>query len=318
MSIPRTLTLFAAGVITLAAQQGTVGGPISGYAFDGRARTLRTIRGIPGASLVGEPVDVGSPLSAAWVSPNLDSALIVTADGTARFYRLDGGKATQRSIDGLAAPDRALFSPSGSALALFSDSAVRIYRGLPDAPTVAGTLELPAQTRTAGGGLALTRSRHPATNPAALSDDGRYLLYGNGDAVELLGVAGDSRRLTRAGASAQLAFAAGGHDAAVIEAQGVTLFQDASGAATVRRLPGITGARAAGFSNDGKKLYLAGDTVTVLDLASGERTDIACDCRPVGLSRMGGTFRLNEIGSGPLWLLDVSGTPAVLFVPAAN
>lgn len=318
MSISRTLTVFAVGALTLAAQQGTVGGPISGYAFDGRAQSLRTIRGIPGASLVGESVDVGGPLAAAWVSPNLDSALILTVDRAARLYRIDAGKATQRPIDGLAAPERALFSPSGAALALFTAGSVRIYSGLPDAPTLAGTLELPAQTGTAGGGRALTRSRHPATNPAALSDDGRYLLYGNGDAVELLGVAGDSRRLTRSGAAAQLAFAPGGHDAAVIEAQGVTLFQDAAGAATVRRLPGVTGARAAGFSNDGKKLYLAGDTVTVLDLGNGERTDIACDCRPAGLSRMGGAYRLNEIGSGPLWLLDVSGPPAVLFVPAAQ
>lgn len=318
MSISRTLTLFAAGALALAAQQGTVGGPISGYAFDGRARSLRTIRGIPGASLVGESVDVGSPLAAAWVAPNLDSALVLTVDGAARLYRLDGGKATHRPVDGLSAPDRALFSPAGTALALFTAGSVRIYRGLPDAPTVAGTLELPAETGAAGGGRAMTRGRRPATNPAALSDDGRYLLYGNGDAVELLGVAGDSRRLTQAGAAAQLAFAAGGHDAALVEAKGVTLFQDAAGATTVRRLPGVTGARAAGFSNDGKKLYLAGDTVTVLDLANGERTDIACDCRPAGLSRMGGTFRLNEIGNGPLWLLDVSGPPAVLFVPAAQ
>ena len=131
-------------------------------------------------------------------------------------------------------------------------------------------------------------------------------------------MAGDSRRLTSAAAGAQLAFAAGGHNAAVIDAQGITLFEDAAAAATVRRLPGIGGVRGAGFSTDGKRLFLAGDAVTVLDLASGERADIACDCRPAGLSRMGGTFRLNEIGSGPIWLLDVSGVPSVLFVPAAQ
>ena len=318
MSIPRTLTLFAACAMALAAQPGTVGGPISGYAFDTRAGSLRIIRGIPGASLVGESVDVGSPLAAAWVSPSLDSALIQTPDGAARFYRLDSGKATQRTIEGLSAPGRALYSPSGSALALFTAGTVRIYRGLPDAPTAAGTIELPAETGAAGGRLGLTKARHPGAGAAALSDDGRYLLYTNGDAVELLGVAGDSRRLTAAGAAAQVAFAAGGHDAAVIDAQNISLFEDAAGAATVRRLPGVKGVRGAGFSSDGKKLLLAGDTVTVLDLASAERADLTCDCHPAGLLRMGGTYRLNEIGTGPLWLLDVSATPSVLFVPAAQ
>jgi hypothetical protein len=310
--------LFAAGAMALAAQQGTVGGPIAGYAFDARARSLRTIRGIPGASLVGESVDVGSPLAAAWVSPSLDSVLIQTVDGAARLYRLDAGKATERTVDGLAAPGRALYSPSGRALALFTAGTARIYRGLPDAPELAGVIELPSETGAAGGGRALAKTRHPGANAAAVSDDGRYLLYANGDAVELLGVAGDSRRLTAAGSATQLAFAAGGHDAAVIDAQGVTLFKDAAGAATMRRLPGIQTVRAAAFSSDGKKLLLAGDTVTVLDLASEQRTDVACNCRAAGLARMGSTYRLNEIGAGPLWLLDVSATPSVLFVPAAQ
>jgi hypothetical protein len=318
MSIPRTVTLFAAGAMALAAQQGTVGGPISGYAFDGRARSLRTIRGIPGASLVGEAVDFGSPLAAAWVSPNLDSALIWSIDGAARLYRLDAGKATHRPIDGLTAPARALYSPSGTALALFVAGSVRIYSGLPDAPALAGTIDLPGETRVVRGGQTLAKVRRPAGNDAALSDDGRYLLYVSGDAAELLGVAGDSRRLTPAHAGTQLAFAAGSHDAAVIDAQAITLFQDAAGAATIRRLPGVTGARAASFSTDGKRLFLAGDAVTVLDLADGQRTDLPCDCRPAELSRMGATFRLNEIGSGPIWLLDAAASPKVLFVPAAQ
>jgi hypothetical protein len=312
------MILFAAGALALAAQQGTVGGPISGYAFDERAHTLRTIRGIPGASLVGEAVDIGPPLTAAWVSPNLDSALVQTEKGAAHLYRLDAGRATEHRVDGLGAPERAVFSPSGNALALFTGRTVRIYRGLPDAPALAGTLELPKETGTAGGGLALAKTRRPATNAAALSDDGRYLLYGNGDSVELLGVAGDSRRLTRAVSGALLAFAPGGYDAAVIDAQGIGLFQDAAGAATVRRLRGAPGVRAAGFSPDSRRLLLAGDKVTVLDVATGSRSDVACDCRPAGLSRMGTLFRLNEIGTGPLWLLDVSAAPSILFVPAAQ
>jgi hypothetical protein len=312
MSIPRTLTLFAAGALTLAAQQGTVGGPISGYVYDGRSHAMRAIRGIPGASLVGESIDVGAALNAAWVSPALDSAFVVTDRNEARLYRLENGKAVERRIDGLSVPDRVIFSPSGSAVALFTGASAQIYRGLPDAPALAGTLQLPEESAISG-----IRSRRPTANSAALSDDGRYLLYRNGGAVELLGVAGDSRRLTQASAAAELAFAAGSHDAAVIDAQGIALFQDAAGAATVRRLPGVAKVHGAAYSTDGKRLILSGDQVSVVDLASGDRTDLACNCRPVSLARMGAAFRLNEIGDGPLWLLDLSAAPAVLFVPAS-
>ena len=48
------------------------------------------------------------------------------------------------------------------------------------------------------------------------------------------------------------------------------------------------------------------------------RADVACDCRPFGLTRMGTAYRLNEFGSGPLWLLDTAADPRIVFVPAAR
>ena len=33
---------------------------------------------------------------------------------------------------------------------------------------------------------------------------------------------------------------------------------------------------------------------------------------------MGSVFRLNDLGSGPLWLLDAVTEPRVVFVPAAQ
>ncbi len=318
MARAKVLILGAAGALALVAQQGSVGGPISGYVFDARGHALRAIRGIPGAALVGDPVNFGAAVTAAWVSPKLDGALIVTADGTPHLYRLDGGQPSELHPDGMVAPERAVFSPSGSALALITPGSVRIYKGLPGAPVVSGTIALPPDSGVAAGGMAYGKRRRPGGGPVAVSDDGLYLLYGTGSTVELLGVAGDSRKLTDA-SGAMLVFAPGGHDAAIIDAQAIALFQDAAGPATVRRLPGVTGVRGADFSPDGKHLYLAAAAVTAIDVATGDRAGIACDCRPTGLSRMGSAFRLNELGSGPLWLLDAAAAePRIVFVPAAQ
>ena len=48
-----------AGVLALLAQQGAISGPVAGYVFDTRTQSLRTIRGVPGASLIGDAVDFG-------------------------------------------------------------------------------------------------------------------------------------------------------------------------------------------------------------------------------------------------------------------
>lgn len=316
MAISKTLILCAAGAAALLAQQGTIGGPVTGYVFDSPGQALRSIRGIPGASLIGDPVDFGAPVTAAWVSPKSDSALVIAADHTPHFYRLDAGKASERTAEGMVVPERALYSPSGTALVLLTPGSVRIYKGLPDAPVVTGTIELPVDRPPAAGGLSHGKMRRPGGGPVAVSDDGLYLLYGNGGAVELLGVAGDSRKLTDAAANALPVFAPGGHDAAVIDAQGIALFQDAAGAATVRRLPGLSGVRGADFSPDGKRLFLAAAAVTTLDIATGDRNELTCNCRPAVLDRMGTAFRLTDLGSGPLWLLDASADPRIVFVPA--
>jgi hypothetical protein len=311
----RNLMLLLTGTIALVAQQGAVGGPVAGYVYDARTQSLRSIRGIPGASLIRDAVDFGAPVSAVWTSPKLDSALAVTADGAPHMYRLGGGRASELHADGLVAPESAVFSPSGTALALVTPGSVRIYKGLSGTPAVSGTVELPAHPIPAGSRGKL---RSPGAGPLAVSDDGLYLLYGDGDAIQILGVAGDSRKLTNAAGGALPVFAPGGHDAAVIDSQAVALFGDIAGAATVRRLPGVAGLRGAAFSSDGKKLFVAGAAVTSLDVASGDRTELACGCRPSGLVPMGTTYRLTEFGAGPLWLLDAAAEPRIVFIPAVQ
>lgn len=320
MSIRKIWILGAAGAAGLFAQQGSIGGPVTGYVFDATGQSLRAVRGIPGASVIGDAVDLGASLTSAWVAPKQDAALVVTSDGTVRLVQLDGGKATDRAVEGIVAPERAVFSPSGTVLALVTTGSVQIVKGLPDAPVVAGTVELPGADRAPltaamASGKNLLR---PGGGALAVSDDGAYLLYGTPAAVQVLPVAGSSRKLSDAAPNALLAFAPGGHDAAIVDGHAVVLLQDVAGASTVRRLVGIAGGKGAGFSPDGKTLFVAGPAVIAMDVATGDRNEIACGCQPSGLVRMGNSFRLNDLGTEPLWLLETSAAPRIMFVPARS
>src|SRR5258706_6201049 len=109
MTIRNGWILCAAGAVSLFAQQGSIGGPVAGYVFDRQSQALRVIHGIPGASLISEGVAFGTGIMSAWVAPKLDAALVIRADGTAGLFRLDAGKATERPVEGMVAPERAIF-----------------------------------------------------------------------------------------------------------------------------------------------------------------------------------------------------------------
>ncbi len=145
------------------------------------------------------------------------------------------------------------------------------------------------------------------------------MLVAAGSGVHLLG-AGAGKQLVAARGAA-VAFAPGTHDAAIAAAS-VTLVKDVGGAAAQQLIaaegagPSTVGAA---FSGDSSKLFVAvaaGQGVTAFDLTDGTSSAIRCDCTPVGITGMGNVYRLNEVGSAPLWLLDTTATtPRIVFVP---
>ena len=293
---------------SLYGQAGKLVAPSLGFAFDPSSHALRRIQGIPGAALVGTPVDFGLPVSAAYVAPHLDSAFVLAADGQLHLFRLGADAPQERSLDSLGSPLRVVYSPAGSAAALYSPGSVKIVKGLPDAPAVAATIRVSVDSR----------SRRPLPGALAVSDDGAYLLYSAGGPVELIGVAGDSRKILENAAGALAAFAPGNHDAAIVYSGKLILYQDIAGAATERTFDGVTTPSAMAFSPDTQKLFVASTTgraVTSVQVATGERSALACDCTPANLVPMGSVFRLTELGSEPLWLLDTASN-RVVFVPA--
>jgi len=307
----RILVSACLAACSLYGQAGKLAAPSLGFVFDPPAHALRRIQGIPGAALVGAPVDFGFAVSAAYVAPRLDSVFVMAGDGRAHLFRLTADAPLERAVDSLGAPLRVVFSPSGSAAALYSPGSVQVIKGLPDAPAVSATISLRGNSPRGNA-----RPSRPLPFTLAISDDGAYLLYATGGPIELIGVAGNSRQIMAGGLAA---FAPGGHDAAVISSGKLILFQDIAGAATERSFDGIETPSAAAFSPDGQKLFVAsatGRAVTTIQVATGDRSALACDCAPSALTPMGSVFRLNELGSEPLWLLDTASERGLVFVPA--
>src|SRR4051794_3502054 len=201
-------------------QAGRLQGPLSGFVFDRSSQSLRRIQGIPGAATVGAGVEFGFPVTSAVVAPRLDSAIILSADGVPHLFRLGGDAPVEVSLPGLAAADRVVFSPSGSAAALYAGGSVQVIRGLPDSATLAGSVSVHGPAKP----------QRPLSAAFAVSDDGAYLLYAAAGPVELIGVAGDSRKLMDAAPGSLAAFAPAGHDAAIVHSGMLSVIRDVTGA----------------------------------------------------------------------------------------
>jgi hypothetical protein len=320
MRYRHAFVLILAGLAGLAqAQQGQVAGPVAGYVFDGAAHAVRPVLGIPGASILGDALPLGYSMGSATVSPRADTAVAITPEGVVHLLRLSGGGATEIPLDAApAALERVVFSASGMAVALIAGSRAQVFTGLPDRATLAATIDL-SSAGAAQVQVESVRAPRPGFGSMALTDDGSWLLLAANGSAQLIGTGG-AYAIGTASRGSFVAFAAGSHDAAIADPRGsLVLVRNPNGAATPTTLSADAAKSAAGvaFSADGKSLFVAGGQgVTAFDLASGTPAGVNCTCRATGLVRMGNVYRLNELGSGPLWLLDPTGTPRIVFVPA--
>ena len=210
------------------------------------------------------------------------------------------------------------FSPSGTAVALYAAGRIQVVRGLPDTPSMAGGLA------TGISGRSLRAAARRGLGSLAVSDDGGYVLYAEGGSVRLWGAAGEDFAVMPAGSNTVVAFAPGGHDAAAADLSAELCFwatcpEPARGAPSPRAAawPSPPAWPFPPTAGDCVLADAAARSVTGFDLATGAPTVVSCDCVPAGLFPMGGLFRLNDAGAGPLWLLDSqNGDARMVFVPA--
>jgi hypothetical protein len=305
------LILLFGSLIPAGAQPG-IGIPATGFAFDSSLGALRPILGIAGAAILGSPLNSGSTLESAVISPHQDFALAVSAgDHGVSIIRFDAGTSVLPLPSGMSSPDRMVFSPSGSASVLYrqDSSRIQILTGLPDTPVI-------RDLSTAG-----------LNSPAALAitDDGNLALLAGQDSDPswTVGPDGNFIPLALPGSTLAVAFRRGSHDLlSVTRAGDLYLALDVDTIPAFRQIyaGGASDPVAVQFSFDGAVSYAIGanGTVIAVQLATGSSQTISCGCRPTALEplRSGTMFRLNAISSRPLMLFDASvGGLQVWFVP---
>jgi hypothetical protein len=299
-----TLALLMAWSAFPQANPGRVGGPVLGFVFDRASGSIRPLLGIPGSSTLGGSLPGDSAFLNAASDPEYSLAL--DGDGIAVLV----SQAGRRPLPGAAAAaSRVVVSPRGTAAALYfaGSATAQIFTGMPDAPQVV---------------RAVSMDRTP--DALAVSDNGATLLASsrtgrNGEVVTAYAAGQPSQILHRARRISALAFVPGTSNVLIAEGDGVKLVSPAFGVQTIDTTSLDVVAVAA--SSDGSKVFAAsrGGQVTILDLRTASRTSVACGCVPGVLARLRGNavFRLNDVGDGPLWLLDGdSAEPRILFVAA--
>ena len=317
----RTLTaVFSAGLALAGSNIApTLSGPRLGLVFDRAAGDLRPIGGIPGAAITGEPLRLGFTMARAEISPAQDAALVVmkARGSSVVLIRAVASDWVAASLDGVApAPDSMVFSPGGSAAALYYRAGrVQILTGLPAAPSVAGELDV---------------SSLPAPVTAmAVDDAGTFVLVaaGQAESVSLYRIPINSvpTLLASFRSVSSVRLFGAGRQALVTDTLAATVYQvtDPAGAAAIQVVAserdGIQGLVAADTDAAGQRVFAADGTGTVFifDRSGGPATTLDCACAPTGLFRLAGaaTFRLTEPAAGPLQVLDANATPRIVAVP---
>ena len=308
--------LLFASLIPAGAQPG-IAIPSLGFVFDSSVGGIRPIRGIAGAATLGSPLNSGSALESAAISPLQDFALAVSSDdGGVRIIRFqDAGPSVLPLSTGMSSPDRMVFSPSGSAAILYRQDSgrIQILTGLPDTPVIRD--------------LSVAGLNPPAA--LAITDDGNLALVAGQDSDPswMVGADGNLVPLALPGSTMAVAFRRGSHD--LLSATRAERSLSGSGCRHRSGVPppdlSSCGAIASEpvavqFSFDGANSYAIGANGTVLavELATGSSQTVSCGCRPAALEplRPGTMFRLTAISSLPLMLFDASaGDLHVWFVP---
>ena len=313
--MPRTnlLGIVMAGALAVGAS-AQVRGPVMGYLPDNGV--LRTLYGIPASGWVGDTVPPDRALSRIEMSPDQSRALALAADTGALMLLTPATGVTARVNGAATGADRIVFSPSGTAAALwFSEGGrLQVVSGLAAAPSVRNI-------------DASFLSGDPAG--LAVSDDGQWVAGAWSSNVYAFGPYGSPSALPVAGPAEALCFFHGRADVAVITASQVVIVSDIGGAA----VPNVIYSKpndspdtapvqvAAGFavSFDNRYLAIAGNlgALATFDLTAGTSVGGNCNCSPGGLDGMGGSvFRLTGVNDGALKVFDAASND-VWFVPIA-
>jgi hypothetical protein len=166
---------------------------------------------------------------------------------------------------------------------------------------------------------------------AIVSDAGTVLAATQASpvAIEVLSATGQLSPVTMVAQAGGMSFLPGVEDALVADGgkNTLSLVQNVSSSPAVQPLnvPGINLPIAVASSRDSRWAVVAngGDkNILRIDLKDGSApSKLSCSCQATQLSSLAGnaSFRLNDLGNGPVWTVDLSGpAPQLLFIPAIH
>jgi hypothetical protein len=296
-----------------------VQGPVMGYLPD--SGTLRTMSGIPAAGSVGSAIIPSGVFSHIEVSPSQTQALAVAAgSGAVMLYSIASG--TSVAVQGVAsAPDRIIFSPSGTAAGLWFSN-TRHFQLLNSVSATPAINDID---------FSFTESDPTSL---AVSDDGKWMVGAWPFSAYAVGPSGYAIVLPVGGAAEAVCFFHGRDDVAAITSSQATLITDIAGAVTPNVIwskpndpppadaataPPVEIAVALATSVDNRYLSVAGNlgALSTFDLTAGTSVGVNCACAPASLYGMGGAlFRLTSLTDGVVKVFDASSNE-VWFVPLA-
>ena len=299
--------LVLAGSAAAQSSSTTVTGPVLGLVFDAGAQTVHTLMGIPASSQLGGTLD-GTPLSAVAIASGQAYALALE-DGTGAALLVS--QSGRQPLAGVrSGAQLAAVSERGTAAAVyFGDTGkASILTGLPDAPQILRDVTLDG-----------------APSALAVSDDGANLaavisVAANQTTVFSYAADGAGQALLSDPQFTSLEFVPGSTALLMTTQSAVYLYQSGQGLQLLTdQRDGVTNVVGAAGSSDGTRVFIGMQSgqVAVRDLAASTQTLLSCSCQPAGMWRLRGkaVFRLNELGAGPLWVVDGdAATPRILFV----
>lgn len=283
--------------------------PVLGYIVEPQG-TLREIVGIPGACILGRSFRLGVPTQEGVVAPRQDFLLLKEAGPSLLLVRLPFSGQIE-VLPTPSSPDRWRFSPQGRTALLYygASNRLRWLTDLPDAPTLAGELDLTGLPGPLGA--------------YAVSDDASTLLLASGGALFRYrdGVLNLEAEL---GDVSAIEFFGGGHEALVADHQRniiyhwkeseVTIFGDDS--------RGIIAPSLLAISSDNQLVLAAvnnGWGLVAIDAKTGRAISVAVDRPVLGIQRLRGNsvFRLFSGDEHSVCVFDGDrDEPGIFFIPS--
>jgi hypothetical protein len=311
--------LFAA-LFRATGQPSGIEAPVAGFVVDAQTHSIRPINGLPGSSLLGQPLTLDTQVQTARFSGGGDYALATVKDPPGRLVLIQGLKGrtpyARDLADAIVSVDFISLNDNGSAaICSMASSQLQFVTGLPGAPVFSAPIDLtPVQGLVAGISIG-SQGQIALVAASDGSYGGIYEVASQNASVELITRANQPSAATYLNRDRDVVFADPFLNEVILvqDIHGGKLFSVLVGPAdhveTPVALQAIDGGVA--VANSGSK------NIVQYDFSAGRIVaDIPLPVVPAALDNLTirGVFVVNRTGTGPLYLYSSSDS-SVRFVP---